>query len=137
MGVKLRSLLVFSLLAAAPTWAQRQTASVAGSVTDASGAPVPSARVNVKNLDTGLSRETVSNDAGYYAITALPAGPYSVAAAKKGSLPPASPSSISRWIRTPQRTLLGRRGGRMISVVGQVTAVDTRGATLNTVINKR
>jgi len=79
-----RPLLGIMLVFALPALAQRQTASIAGSVTDASGAPVPGAKVSVKNLATGIARDTVSNDSGYYTVTALGAGRYQVAVTKEG-----------------------------------------------------
>src|SRR5262245_5050833 len=66
------------LLSAERAFAQRATASVAGSVTDASEAAVPSASVLVKNLDTGTERTVESNAVGYYVVPALPAGRYSI-----------------------------------------------------------
>ena len=138
MGVKLGSLLVFSFLAAVPIWAQRQTASVAGSVTDASGAPVPSARVNVKNLDTGLSRETVSNDAGYYTVTALTAGRYSVTVSKEGFSTYGIPEIVLQVDQNASANAQLQVGAvtESINVVGQIASVDTRNSTLNTVITK-
>src|SRR5262245_60097380 len=48
--------------------AQRTTASVAGSVTDESGATVPGAEVMARNLATALERSVTSNTLGYYVI---------------------------------------------------------------------
>src|SRR5215471_7797607 len=64
--------------------AQRATASVSGSVADASGATVPSADVSVRNLSTNTERSVMSNDLGYYVFTALPAGSYSLTVKKPG-----------------------------------------------------
>src|ERR1044071_7148977 len=72
------------LLGSVPARAQRATASVAGSVTDASDAAVPGASVNVRNSATGLERSVVTNDLGYYVITALPSGGYTVTVTKPG-----------------------------------------------------
>src|SRR5215467_11880720 len=65
-------------------FAQRSTASVAGSVTDESGATVPGAEVVARNLATGVERSVVSNDLGYYVISALVAGQYSLSVKKTG-----------------------------------------------------
>ena len=64
--------------------AQRTTASVAGSIVDASESAVPGASVVVRNLATGVERTVESNDLGYYVVPALPAGPYSVTVTKTG-----------------------------------------------------
>src|SRR5690349_3544415 len=65
-------------------WGQRTTASIAGSVTDATGSTVPGASVSVRNLSTDAERAVISNDLGYYVVTALPAGRYSVTVKKPG-----------------------------------------------------
>src|SRR5438105_2825333 len=70
--------------AAGQAFAQRSTASVAGSIVDESESAVPGARVVVRNLATGVERAVESNDLGYYAVPALPTGLYSVTVSKTG-----------------------------------------------------
>ena len=41
--------------------AQRSTGTIAGSIQDQSGSPVPDATVTVRNTATGVERETRSN----------------------------------------------------------------------------
>src|ERR1700680_953374 len=61
-----------------------QTAQLTGTVTDSTGSLVPGARVVATNIDTGVARESVTNDAGNYLITALLPGNYKVTAEKTG-----------------------------------------------------
>lgn len=131
------SMLLLAFLAL-PLCAQRQTASVAGSVTDSSGAPVPSARVTVKNLDTSLVRETISNDAGLFTVTALPAGRYSVTVSKEGFSTYGIPDLVLQVDQNATANAQLQVGSvtETINVVGQAAAVDTRNSTLNTVITK-
>ncbi|HEX9365650.1 MAG TPA: carboxypeptidase regulatory-like domain-containing protein [Vicinamibacterales bacterium] len=63
---------------ASPVAAQRTTANLRGTVTDASKAIVPGATVTVTNQDTGLSRTMPSNEAGVYSFSDLPIGRYAV-----------------------------------------------------------
>jgi hypothetical protein len=49
-----------------------------GTVTDASGAVIPNAKVVVKNLETGAIRELTTNETGFWRAPSLPAGQYSV-----------------------------------------------------------
>jgi hypothetical protein len=60
------------------------TASIVGTVTDASGAAVPSATVTAKNLETGALRNSRTDDAGHYLMLALAVGQYEVRAGKAG-----------------------------------------------------
>jgi hypothetical protein len=65
--------LLFLLLCLGPSFASAQvSATLSGIVTDQSRAAVPAASVAARNLDTGLSRETVADQAGRYQLFALP-----------------------------------------------------------------
>lgn len=72
--VLLASLLV--TVAAAP--AQELRASVSGLVTDPSGSAVPRAKVVVTNVETNVSTDTETNDAGRYTILFLLPGRYTL-----------------------------------------------------------
>src|ERR1041385_4527749 len=78
--------LVFVLAFAAPTFSQTQitTGTVQGTVLDANGAIVPGATVEIKNLDTNLSRTVVTDEGGRFVALALPPGPYSITVTKEG-----------------------------------------------------
>src|ERR1043166_7673941 len=60
------------------------SASIKGTVTDASNAAVPSATVTAKNLETRAIRSSVTDDAGRYLLLALPVGEYEVRVDKSG-----------------------------------------------------
>ena len=64
-----------------------QTAQITGRLSDSSGAVIPGARVGVTNEKTGIGRETVSNNEGYYTIPLLPPGEYRVSVRKEGFKP--------------------------------------------------
>lgn len=57
---------------------------VRGTVTDASGAAVPSAQVLVKSLATGQTVQTSTDDRGQFTAAELPGGPYLVTASAPG-----------------------------------------------------
>lgn len=65
----------------ATAWAQES--SIQGVVTDESGAVVPGVEVTVTHLATGVTRNTLTNDAGFYSFPRLQEGRYRV----EGSLP--------------------------------------------------
>ena len=60
------------------------SSSVTGIVSDPTGAPVSSASVSVKNLETGAARDAVTDETGRYQVLALPVGKYEVKIAKSG-----------------------------------------------------
>ena len=70
------SLTVAVLLSSSPAFAQRATATLRGTVTDASKAVVPGATVTVTNEETGLSRTLVTNESGSFVASDLPIGLY-------------------------------------------------------------
>src|SRR5690348_1031570 len=61
--------------------------SVAGTVTDQTGAVVPGAAITIVNDNTGFTRNTTSASAGDYHITDLPAGTYSLTVNAQGFKP--------------------------------------------------
>src|SRR6266536_3930716 len=54
----------------------QDTASLTGTVTDATGAVITDAQVSVTNLGHGVHRVTVTNTAGEYLVPGLPPAPY-------------------------------------------------------------
>lgn len=64
-----------------------QTAQVTGRVSDSSGAVVPGAQVTVTNQNTGLNRESVTNNEGNYTVPLLQPGEYRIAVKKDGFKP--------------------------------------------------
>ncbi len=60
------------------------TASIKGTVTDASGAVIAGAKIVVKNSALGIERTAASSSEGYYEVPALPPGSYSVEVQMQG-----------------------------------------------------
>jgi len=71
-------LLLTSLIASLPLFAQKITGDISGIVTDPSGAAVPNAVVNAVNLGTNEKATATTNDTGFYRIFNLPPGQYRV-----------------------------------------------------------
>ena len=67
-----------------PAFAQNVTGTLTGIVSDASGAVVPNAAVTMKNEDSGDVRKTISNGEGFFSITAVQPGKYTVLVESKG-----------------------------------------------------
>ena len=68
------------LLSPLAAYAQRTTASIRGTVRDATQGVLPGVTVTATNEDTGLVRSVVTNDAGVYSAADLPIGRYKVEA---------------------------------------------------------
>jgi hypothetical protein len=64
--------------------AQAVTGTLLGNVTDSSGGTVPGASVTATEVQTNISRTTVSNEAGHYTFSSLPNGKYTVTAELQG-----------------------------------------------------
>ena len=78
--VQKRVLLLLSCLAAAMSTglSQETTATIAGKVTDASGARVARAKVTATNLDTNIQRYATTTNEGAYSLLFVPMGRYTV-----------------------------------------------------------
>ena len=73
--------LFFSCL---PVAHAQTSGSIKGVVLDPSNAPVPAATVRAKNLETGATRTTTTDELGRYLILALPVAEYEVRVSKAG-----------------------------------------------------
>ena len=80
------ALLTIALAGIAAPIAPSQTfrGAIVGTVIDQSLAPVPQAKVTVKNQATGLTRTTLTGEAGQYNVPELPIGTYTVTIDKEG-----------------------------------------------------
>src|SRR4029453_2517946 len=70
--------LLLSMLAVGSVRAQTPTGTIAGIVTDATGAALVGARLEIVNLETGQSRALTTSADGGYVAAALPSGLYRV-----------------------------------------------------------
>src|ERR1700726_2490747 len=70
------TILALALLASTPVHAQVAGATLSGTVTDASGAAVPNAKVSIKNSATGVVRDVTTDSAGFYSVPNLLPGVY-------------------------------------------------------------
>jgi predicted porin len=88
-------LLLWLAMGAFPAWAQTRAslsaamtdetgASLSGVVTDQTGAALSDVAVTIKNVDTAATRMVLTDGAGHYQESGLPAGRFEIRAAKKG-----------------------------------------------------
>ncbi len=76
--------LFVSLVVPTIVLAQAVTGSLLGTVTDASGATVPEAKVTITEVKTGISRGMQTNESGNYSFPALEPGEYRVTIERAG-----------------------------------------------------
>jgi hypothetical protein len=78
--MKLRVLVCLLLLAvcAGSAWSQESRGSITGKVTDPQGALIPGASVVVLNTETNTTSRATANQSGYFELTLLNPGKYSV-----------------------------------------------------------
>ena len=77
-------LLALIALGTGLVFAQGSTATITGTVKDASGAVLPAVLVTVKHLETGLTRSAEADTSGSFSIPSLPVGAYEMTAEKMG-----------------------------------------------------
>src|SRR5690242_4455299 len=120
---KLRVIFVLSLLACAiagTMWGQAVTASLVGTITDASGALVANAKVVLTETNTGVSRNINTNESGNYSFPNLPPGLYSVSAEQTG-FKKATRGGVDLPVNTTARVDLVLQPGQITETV-EVTA---------------
>src|SRR5690349_16961227 len=131
--------IVLTLLIVPTILAQSQitTGQIQGLVQDANGAVVPGVNIEVKNLETNLSRTVTTNEDGRYVVLALPPGNYSVTASKQGFATPQIPSTPL----TVGQTLTANFALKVSDVAETITVtttptVDTVKTEVSTTINE-
>ncbi|MCC6343175.1 MAG: TonB-dependent receptor [Bryobacterales bacterium] len=79
-----RHLLLLALLSAPGAYSQEVRASITGTVTDSSGAPIPGVAITVTNIERNVSVSAASNSTGNYLTPFLAPGLYRVSAEQQG-----------------------------------------------------
>jgi hypothetical protein len=74
----------FLLVCLVPALFGQAFSSLSGTVTDPTGGVIPGAAISVTNTQTGITRETISNDEGRYSFPQIPPGTYQMTAKTPG-----------------------------------------------------
>src|SRR5439155_7136352 len=75
---RLRVLVILFFCLSSALWAQKDTGSIVGTITDPSGAVVAGAKVDITDLERGNNFETTTNQSGEFVASALHVGRYTV-----------------------------------------------------------
>jgi hypothetical protein len=131
------SLLAILTVLASSAWSQEVTATVVGTITDQKGAVVSGASVKAISVDRGTSYSAVSDDAGLYRISQLPAGSYTLKVGKSG-FATVSRDAFDLAVNQIARIDLALKVGQVtetLEVTGAPPVLETDSTQVNTVIN--
>src|SRR5712692_704540 len=133
------SAIALLLLSIATAYAQTQTATVHGVITDASGAVVPNAPVALTNVDQNRSWRASTNSEGEYLFVQIPPGNYALAVEAKGfkkyqrtglTLQVAQVAALDVSLQVGSVT-------EVVEVTAEVSLLETVSSTLDAVVNSR
>ena len=128
---------IFFCLFAFPAFAQFDTGSITGTVTDPTGAIVPRATVTVTNVGTGIQTDLAADQRGIFVASALPFGTYVVAVKASGfAETKSSPIKISVGAMVQLNLVLAVAASQeTVQVNGTSTTVDTSSSTSGTTLD--
>jgi hypothetical protein len=115
------------------------TGTILGQVSDSSGATVSTAKVQVQNVGTGLTREAETNEAGSYLVLSLPTGTYKITVTAPG-FKSYSQSNITLQVGQNARVDVPLTLGAVsesVDISAAALAVDTQSTTIGATIDNR
>ncbi|MDR3792067.1 MAG: carboxypeptidase regulatory-like domain-containing protein [Terracidiphilus sp.] len=122
---------------ALPLHAQTVSGTVTGTITDASGAILPSVTVKVTNTNTSQIRSSVTNAIGLFSIPALPPGPYTVEATANGFQQGVSSIilSVGQILNVNFQLKVGSTSEKVEVVANESTGLETQTHDLTAVMD--
>ena len=140
MKRSMRVLLASALLLCAGSSAQAQSferSRIDGTVADESGGLLPGVTVVVRNIDTGLAREVITDSDGRYVVPGLPPGAYEVRAELAG-FQPARQTNVTAQVGQTTSVHLALKVGSIseqVTVVGEAALIETTKTDFSSVVN--
>jgi len=121
-------------------WAQTETGQISGTITDVSGAVIAGASIEVKSVNSGLTRQTTTNGSGIYTVSGLKPDTYEVTVAASGfqkfvrrvEVIVGSASDVSL-----QLAIDGRAESIEVTASAENTSVNTENQTLSETITEQ
>src|SRR5579883_1856103 len=132
------SAFAFLLFFAAACLAQIGTTSLAGVVTDRSGAAVPGAAITLVNPSQGTERKAVTNNSGEYRFLSVPPGTYNLTVEKQG-FQTAHQNNLALLVNNPATSNIALEVGSVteqVEVTSQAAAINTTDASLGNAIGE-
>jgi hypothetical protein len=127
-----------SLASSGALFAQSDLGTISGFIKDPSGATVPNAKVTVRN-NAAVERQAVTNESGYYTITNIPPGLYTLSAEAPGfqkyqstdnKLDPSGHLNIDATLSVGAAT-------QIVQVTGATATLQTESSTVQELITRQ
>ena len=133
------SLTFAALLLASSAHAAEVTASLLGTVRDASGAVVQGATISLTNIQTNVTQKVQSGTDGNYSFTLVPVGQYRLTVERSGFRKYVQEGIILQVNQSAKQDISLQVGAatEVVEVTGDVAQVDTVTATLGSVETQR
>src|SRR5215213_2941176 len=115
------------------------TGSIAGTVKDPQGSPVPKGEVTARDEATGLERNATADDGGVYTFSGLPPGRYTLSAAPQGFKKTVN-SGVELHIGDRLNLDLQLEVGNVnevVTVTGETQQVETRSSDVSSLVTSK
>ena len=124
-----------SVFSCGAAWGQA-TAQISGTVRDQTGAVLPGVEVTAAHTETGIARNTVTNEAGLYVLPNLAVGPYRLEAALPGFRTFVQSGIVLRVNSNPVINVVLELGqvNEQVEVQANAALVETRSSTVGQVV---
>src|SRR4029077_16633576 len=138
VGLSILCVTLFVLVCGASTaWAQDVTATITGTITDPSGAPLVGATVTAHDTDRGTNWSSVTNQDGIYNIIRIPVGTYALKVEAKG-FQTAAVSAFTLVLNQTARIDVQMRMGAVtetVEVSSETPLLQTQSTEVSTLID--
>ncbi|MGA8145665.1 MAG: carboxypeptidase regulatory-like domain-containing protein [Candidatus Acidiferrales bacterium] len=133
------ALLLALCFALSPIAQAQSTAVLRGTVTDATGAGVPDAKVVVKNQGSGVEWNSQTDEAGLYAVPALPPGNYQITVTKEAFQTAILNDLILQVSTTFTQNIQLQVGkiSQQVTITAETPAIDNSTVTIGQVVDQK
>jgi len=134
------TVVAISVLVCAPAFGQRVLGEFAGTITDASQAAVPGARVTATDTATGRSWNATANETGTYRVTNLPTGVQYDVSVEQSGFKSAKAQGLSLDVGEVKRLDFMLEVGAVtetVTVSGEASNLNLERGEVSAVVNER